>query len=75
MSDIKAMDVEIIKRWIDDHSQIFDCDCEPMYERDTNAWVHNENTCASMMSDHMDIVLTRLIEWLQRNGPIKVRGW
>lgn len=75
MSVIKASDVKLIKDFISEHSDIFICDCEPYQESDTGAWIHNENTCASFNEYHFDIVLTRLIEWLDRVGPISVRSW
>jgi len=75
MSIISSKDVQRIKEFIDEHSDIFQCDCEPYLESDTNAWIHNEEKCAAFMESHTEITLTRLIEWLQEHGPIQVRGW
>jgi hypothetical protein len=75
ISVISANDVKLIKDFLDDHNDVFLCDCEPYMESDTGAWIHNENKCAAYMEDHTEIVLTRLIEWLKQNGPIHVRSW
>ena len=71
---VKANDVEIIKDWLDDHIEFFNCDCDAYQESDTGAWIHNENECSAFMSDHVDITLTRLIEWLLENGPLHIRS-
>lgn len=74
-STIEANDVKLIKDFIDERSNLFECACEPYMESDTGAWIHNENTCAAFMENHTEITLTRLIEWLLENGPINVRSW
>lgn len=70
---VKANDVKIIKDWLDDHIEFFNCDCEPYMESDTGAWIHNENTCSAFMTDHVEITLTRLIEYLRVNGPFHIK--
>lgn len=34
----------------------FECDCEPTYESDTNAWNHKDS-CSMWMEDHVEITL------------------
>lgn len=40
-----------------ENSEFFDCDCNPEYESDTNAWNHNEEKCASFIGYHIDAVI------------------
>lgn len=75
MAQIAANDVKHIKDWIDNQPELFLCDCEPYQESDTGAWIHNEDKCSAFMEDHFDITMSRLIEWLEKHGPIEVRGW
>lgn len=77
MAQIKAEDVQTIKTFLDDHPEYFDCDCGESggyLEHDTNAYIHTDR-CAGEHENHIEIVLTRLIEWLEQNGPINVRSW
>lgn len=46
-----------MRLWISEKVD-FSCDCRAYQESDTGAWIHEENTCAAFMEDHIDIVLT-----------------
>jgi hypothetical protein len=59
--------LEEIRMWISEKVS-FECDCEAYQESDTGAWIHNENTCAVFMEDHIDIVLKEVSGLLARAG-------
>lgn len=40
----------------------FGCTCNPYYERDTNAWIHDEGKCWSFMESHVENTLEKLQE-------------
>lgn len=46
------------------YPDLFECDCEPSYEADTNAYNHRDD-CAGFMEDHASITLDALREWLR----------
>jgi hypothetical protein len=62
-----AVWLEEIRMWISEKVS-FECDCEAYQESDTGAWIHNENTCAVFMEDHIDIVLKEVSGLLARAG-------
>ena len=49
----------------------FECNCEPHYERDTNATIHSDN-CNSHMPDHFEITLKELKAAWEKDRPVVV---
>lgn len=41
-------------------SQSFDCDCDVYQDKDTGAWIHDENICWDVMEDHIRATLEEL---------------
>lgn len=57
-----AKDVIVSLEWALERG-VFECDCSPIYEWDTNAWNHKD-TCSSFMYDHIEITLKDLKQLL-----------
>lgn len=46
-----------LANWLAERSDwVFECDCNPVQESDTGAWIHSDN-CASHFEHHSDIIL------------------
>jgi hypothetical protein len=54
-----------LRTFLAEKPSIFECDCEPSYEPDTNAWNHADK-CATWQEDHADIVLREAADLIER---------